>query len=278
MLCVHIQTNIQNIIKILRENSRSFFAYLFFTKLHDVGSGSKKMKINDLIIRYPTLQRVDGICRLRTFVNSDIKIVALITDIDYKNTSASITNSIEQICEYLVKKGFVPPGSIFIEHYENGTFDFVKMNENNEPEWIPVEKNQIIKFLNCEALEFESSTLEDKRLLSDIEQLRVVIDPKIDFPFHRNIEFVQRSFEIEKNQITKDSIQKLINSKSSEVALQKQIKKDLSILAEVYAHPEHECICFSEFPIGDGIIDFVVFTGRSRMDVLLIEVKGADFF
>src|SRR5262249_13658653 len=37
-------------------------------------------------------------------------------------------------------------------------------------------------------------------------------------------------------------------------------------------------ICFSELPVADGFCDFAVFTGRSRMDVILIEVKGADFF
>ena len=89
---------------------------------------------------------------------------------------------------------------------------------------------------------------------------------------------VQRLFEIEKNQITKESLQTLVNSNSTESTLQKQVKKDLSILAEVYAAPQHEYICFSEFPIGKGFVDFVLFTGRSRMDVILIEVKGADFF
>ncbi|MFL6465581.1 MAG: Shedu anti-phage system protein SduA domain-containing protein, partial [Bryobacteraceae bacterium] len=52
----------------------------------------------------------------------------------------------------------------------------------------------------------------------------------------------------------------------------------LSIIAEFYAHPEDEYICFSEFPVGDGSVEFAIFSGRSRMDVTLIEVKGADYY
>jgi len=241
------------------------------------------MKICDLIIRYPTLRKMDGICRLRTFVSNDQKIVALITSVDDKNTSSSITNNIESICKYLIKKGFVRPDSTFVEHYESQaffreTFDFIKVNQNGSAEWTPAEKSEIIKLLNCEASEFESSTFKHGRLVSEIEQLRLAINPRIDFLPNEDTEGIQRSLEIEKNQITRDSIWKLVDSGSNEIELQKHVKKDLSILAEVYAHPEDEYICFSEFPIGAGIVDFVVFTGRSRMDVILIEVKGADFF
>ncbi len=55
------------------------------------------------------------------------------------------------------------------------------------------------------------------------------------------------------------------------------VKEDLSLLSEVYAYPQTEYICFSEFPIGNGFADFVIFTGRSRMEVIIIEIKGADF-
>ena len=38
-----------------------------------------------------------------------------------------------------------------------------------------------------------------------------------------------------------------------------------------------EYICFSNYPIGDKIADFVVLTSRSKMKVCIVEVKGADF-
>jgi hypothetical protein len=102
-------------------------------------------------------------------------------------------------------KSYVPPKSIFVEHYEsqasfNEMFELIKINEDGLAEWSPTPKKEIIKLLNCEALEFDSSTFEDDRLVSDIEQLRLLINPRIDFPPNENIEVIQRSFEIERNQ------------------------------------------------------------------------------
>lgn len=78
--------------------------------------------------------------------------------------------------------------------------------------------------------------------------------------------------------ITKAQIQKLVEDGAIEQDLQRLIKQDLSVFTEMYAKPEDEYICFSEFPIGNtGDVDFVVFTHRTTMDVYLIEVKGASF-
>lgn len=51
----------------------------------------------------------------------------------------------------------------------------------------------------------------------------------------------------------------------------------LSILAEVYAYPINEYICIPEYQVGDRKVDYIIFTGRSRMKVRFIEIKGADF-
>ncbi len=72
-------------------------------------------------------------------------------------------------------------------------------------------------------------------------------------------------------------ILQLIEENAVENVIQKELKTDLSIMSKVYAHPQEEYICFSEFPIQDGIADFVIFTGRSRMEVIIIEIKGANF-
>lgn len=78
--------------------------------------------------------------------------------------------------------------------------------------------------------------------------------------------------------ITKTEIENLIKNGAKEQDIQKLLKKDLSIFAEVYANPKDEYICFSEFPIGNtGNVDFVVFTHRSTLSIYLIEVKGANF-
>jgi hypothetical protein len=77
--------------------------------------------------------------------------------------------------------------------------------------------------------------------------------------------------------LSKYEIEQLVSEGAGEQELQAEIKKDLSIMAEVYARPKDEFIAFSEFPIGDGCVDFAIFTSRSRMEIILIEVKGADF-
>lgn len=55
------------------------------------------------------------------------------------------------------------------------------------------------------------------------------------------------------------------------------LKEDLSILTEVYAFPKDEYICIPQYRIDDGYIDYIILTGRSRMKIRLIEIKGADF-
>ena len=77
--------------------------------------------------------------------------------------------------------------------------------------------------------------------------------------------------------MSQSSIMNLVVQKASERELQIELKSNLSILGAAYAHPKDEYIVFSEFPISHGNVDFIVFTGRSRMDIILIEVKGANF-
>lgn len=74
-----------------------------------------------------------------------------------------------------------------------------------------------------------------------------------------------------------DKLKELINNKASEQDIQKYLKSNLHLLAENYALHKSEYIIFSEFPIDEGKIDFVIFTDRSKMEIILIEIKGADF-
>ncbi|WP_176548934.1 Shedu anti-phage system protein SduA domain-containing protein [Bacillus cereus] len=76
------------------------------------------------------------------------------------------------------------------------------------------------------------------------------------------------------------NLEDLVNNRANEQDLQRELKKDLYLLAKPYASSTQrdEYICFSELPVGTtGEVDFAVFTGRSSMDIYLIEVKGADF-
>ena len=70
----------------------------------------------------------------------------------------------------------------------------------------------------------------------------------------------------------------LIDNCAGERDLQRLIGSDLSLRGEMYAQPDEEYLAFAEFPIDDGRVDFALFSGRSRMDITLIEIKGAQFY
>ncbi|MDW9378815.1 Shedu anti-phage system protein SduA domain-containing protein [Chryseobacterium sp. JV558] len=242
------------------------------------------MKINDFIFRYPyptNYRRKDGICRVRTFVNSNFDIIAILTDLGEKNTSASVTNSIEIICNSLTSKLFVPKNTIFIEHYENSlygySFDIIGLDENQQTTWQRIDFDELKKTIECDEFEFKTSSLQNEILLTEIEKVRTQIDPHIDFPLPLESNYIIRHLEIQNNQINKSSLEDLIKKGANENEILKLLQKDLSIIAELYAHPFDNYICFSEFPLDNGFVDFVIFTGYSRMDVILIEVKGASF-
>jgi hypothetical protein len=75
------------------------------------------------------------------------------------------------------------------------------------------------------------------------------------------------------------NLKELVENGSNEQAIQSWIKNNLGILGDV-CNPSSilgEYIAFSEYPILEGRADFVVFTNRSRMNVVIVEIKGADF-
>lgn len=235
------------------------------------------MKISDFIYRYQTYNQNDSLCRVRIFNNNN-QVYALVTDIGNLNPSSSVTNSIENIIISLKDKGLVPESTCFIEHYEDDhSFDFVSLDINNKPSWKNTSLKNIKKLLNCSSKELKSLINNESKLMKQIDRLRYKIDSKIDFAHRKDSDIINRIEDIKKNMITKKEITKLIKENNIEQNISKKLKNDLSIFAEIYASPKNEYICFSEFPIGEGFVDYVVFTGRSRMNVYLIEVKGADF-
>lgn len=77
-----------------------------------------------------------------------------------------------------------------------------------------------------------------------------------------------------------EQIKELVQQCANEQIIQAAMKKDLEPLAYVLAPSvtfRDEYIAFSEFPVGEGKVDFVVFNDRSRMHIYFIEVKGANF-
>jgi hypothetical protein len=74
-------------------------------------------------------------------------------------------------------------------------------------------------------------------------------------------------------------IKDLIDQNASERAIQTCLKEDLTPLGLAHAVEQikDEYIVLREYPLGSGVVDFVVLSDRSRMAVTLIEIKGADF-
>jgi hypothetical protein len=198
-----------------------------------------------------------------------------------KNTGRSVTNAVEKIRETLIVRGLVDESAIIMEHYEWGTFGepftLVSFDRDGDPEWVEMSLPQAIAFLGCAEREFEKYAVEDVRLCAEMERIRNEIDPFVDSPEVQSAEVYNRRAEIERGMISKAELAALVNAGASERELQNLLKRDLSIFGEMYAQPPEEYICFSEFPVAGGFVDFVVFGGRSRMDVILIEIKGADF-
>ncbi|RYE59183.1 MAG: DUF4263 domain-containing protein [Sphingobacteriales bacterium] len=78
---------------------------------------------------------------------------------------------------------------------------------------------------------------------------------------------------------TAKSIEQLIIERATEREFQRSFKSDFSQMIKRYVHPaiQDEWIRFYEYPLGLGRCDFMLFTDRSRMHVVLFEIKGADF-
>jgi hypothetical protein len=240
------------------------------------------MKVVDTILRYPcnSTTRRDGICRAGVFVSSGGPVL-LLTDLDDLNTGQSVTNAIESIWRTAIENGLVDASARVVEHYERssgGSLDAVTFSADGSPDWHSLDRREAMDLLGCSVEEFDGMTASDPRLMTLIQRIRNSIDPFIDGPHLESRDVILRRMDIDERKITKASVVALVESGSSERELQALLKKDLSIFGEIYAHPHEEYIAFSEFPVGDGFVDFAIFTGRSRMDVVLIEIKGADFY
>lgn len=240
------------------------------------------MKISDFIFKFKSRisGHQDALCRVRIFFNCNSSF-AVITDLKEKHY-ISITNAIEDIRNQLIEKGLIDKKTIVIEHYEQSsirfydTFDLVHFDKNNAPSWRPLTRKKIFKLLKCDLFTFGKCTFEDKRLFEQIEYLDNKINSYLDYYVELPKKMQRRQF-IKDHMISKDQLIQFINRNPSEREIQNYLQQDLSLFGDAYSSPKNEYICFSQFKLLDGFIDFVVFSGRSRMDVTFIEIKGANF-
>ena len=239
------------------------------------------MKVSDYIFRYraPEVMKPDTLCRIRTYVaGGDVSVVA--SDLGEKSYGALVSSSVTHLWSSLIQKGYVAETATLFVHEENGMFEdsFEKVTfVNGRPILASTPIEDVAKILNCTGDELKIPSSEDPKISQLIEQNRNQIDPFADFPYIEDRETLLRRLTIEDSMVSREKLQAMVEAGSTERDLQSLIKSDLSIIGEIYGHPNDEYIAFSELPLGHGLVDFAVFSGRSRMDVTLIEIKGADF-
>ncbi|WLF83472.1 Shedu anti-phage system protein SduA domain-containing protein [Moraxella sp. ZY210820] len=244
------------------------------------------MKILDFVLDF-TSDKLKGFCRVRTYMSNQ-QPVTILTELD-KNDGQSVTNAVEIIIEKLHNEfGFKK--HIFIEHYEklgdtNNSFDLTTINLNKKPQWQTLNNHQMIEIIGEENFNnlINDRSSYNSAIIHQADTIRFKRNIWADFPWFESSRFIQRKLAIEKQMKSKQELINLIQSNAKERELLSFFKEDLSFFGEIYAELEDEYIVFSEYPIHkgtkdkDGFVDFVIFTGRSRMMVILIEIKGSDF-
>ncbi|MCO7228546.1 DUF4263 domain-containing protein [Halomonas sp. CnH100-B] len=238
------------------------------------------MKVSDVVHDFGNskMHSCGGICRVRTYVGSE-GVVVLLTDLGDLNDGQSVTNAVEKIIDSVIRKGLVTQSATFIEHYERDlaefdTFDVVTLIPTTQ--WKSIKREKVVELIAGDEKELSERSVENRSVYEQADQIRYQRDPFRGSVHIESPAVIARKFEIMESMIAKDSISELIESRANEQEIQRLIKKDLSLMAEAYVG-DGEYICFSEYPLADGAVDFVIFSGRSRMDITLVEVKGAEF-
>ena len=237
------------------------------------------MKLNDFIFRYWTgaLTCAGGICRVRTFLGGQNQCYVVLTELD-ENPSTSVTNALESIVEQLQTQQKIPLLCQILEHYPRtifaSEFDLVSFSPEGVPSWKTVSSKAVLQMLGCGEEEF-GDYKKDRRVQKEIRDALLGV-PKIQqFHYTEDPAVTERRLEIERSMHSLKAVKEFLSTNPSESELSAFLRQDMSLLAEVYAYPREEYICFAEFPVGRGRADFALFTGCSRMSVYLIEIKGA---
>lgn len=235
------------------------------------------MKINDFIISLNLNSNIkDSIYRIRSYINIKQERFVIITDLGIGISVKSVTNFIEDIRKELIELGFIDLNTIVIEHYDyDNNFDIVFFEPDTS--WKNIKVINLVEKLNTTHEDLKISTFDIERLNKNIEKCRFLNNPFFNSNDFVDWELLKRRENILSNKIDLLNLESLINSRAKETEIQKLISQDLSIFADLYANPKEEYICFKEFPLNNGFVDFVLFTGRSRMEVILIEIKGANY-
>ncbi|WP_090122154.1 Shedu anti-phage system protein SduA domain-containing protein [Kosakonia arachidis] len=110
-----------------------------------------------------------------------------------------------------------------------------------------------------------------------MEYLRQQLYPYTKKSYVEDSSIITKRLLIKERSILKTEIANFIETNPTEREIAEFLKKDLSFFASFYANPKEEYIVLPELQIANGFVDYVILSGRSRMDVTFIEIKGANF-
>ena len=244
------------------------------------------MKISDYLhTLYRDRKSYPDIFRVRVFANNAYSYCVL-TDLNDMRTGNSITQYIEFAYQDLVSKGLILPECIVIEHYEGETrgrnsFSQVAFDSSFKPSWTSKSLEQMCYLVGCSEDEFLIESLEITWIYKEVSKFRHQLSPFLDLPFEDSHDVIVRRDTINKNKIPRDELISFIQRNPTESEIHRLLNSDLSILGDYFSSPNESYIVFSEFQLKyksyNGFVDFVVFTSSSRMEVILIEIKGANY-
>lgn len=231
-----------------------------------------KAEHDALFCYYSKHSHKPGVGRVRVYND---KRHVLLTDIDI--SAASVTNNVEVIAAKLMALNLIKPDTAVIEHYERKprirplpTFDIVTII-NNQPYWKNCNLEEVAQMLQCPEAELTESLEEIEHLKLEAELLRKALAPQpISKPCRSDL------LPKRPNDVFKAELQNMLDERKGETDLHRFLEANVMNFAEQFACPDNEFIVFSEFTIDEYRVDFMVLTGRSRMDAHIIEIKGAD--
>lgn len=234
------------------------------------------MKISDFIFRFKSFRmREDGLCRVRLFVNTQNEMICVLTDIGEMSNAPYLDTVCGTVLHSLYDERYLLNCKIHILHDDFDNSMVIVDKYGNVARTLS--KEQIEVLTECDENEFAKKSIDILSIKRLIEKKRYEINPFINNQYLESPEYIKREIEIQENAISKKCLKGLIDASASEHELGALIKKDLSLISEIYSSPYDEYIVFSEFPIGTKRVDFAIFSGRSTMDVTFIEIKAADF-
>lgn len=119
--------------------NRRVYQMSLFELVEELERDRQTMKTLETVHQYkPAWSGIEAHCRLRVYSHEG-RTVAIVTE-PANNHGISVTNAAEWLLPALAAQYALPPGTVWLEHYERDgeqpeTFDLVTLGDGARPEW-----------------------------------------------------------------------------------------------------------------------------------------------